>query len=405
MSKHFIIHWPDVSVDRSFWAGASDHGDLNTDIESGTLAEAAAVVEGRRASLVLGGDDVLLSEAHVPGGSAARASAVVKYALEDQLADDVDNLHFALGQKRSGDLFPVAIVDHDTMDEVAARCAEAGLRPAEVVPETLALPLTERVAGDTSHHWTALVDADHAVVRLGGAKGFVTDTEMAGMMLAGATSDFEESDEAVLTVYQAAGASALDLPANLEIERRPYDHRLNLFAAGLVQTPQINLLQGEYSPRNKLDKSLKPWRWTAALAVVLMLLVVGGRLLDLQRLKAEEAAIDQAISESFAVALPNTRMQRPKRQIEDALKSLGQGGNDGLTANLAAIVDSLASQPQTSLNSLTLRGDRFDLDLVTDAVPSLDALASDLAGRSSLGLEVQSANRDDGGVRARVRVE
>lgn len=405
MSRQFIIHWPDITVDHASWADVSEQGDLVSDVESGSIADAAIVVEGRRSSLILGGEGVLLSEAHVPGGSTARANAVVRYALEDQLADDVDNLHFALGQKRSGDMFPVAVIDRDTMDDVSARCAQAGLRPTEIVPETLALPMPERGAGDATHHWTALVDSEQAIVRLNGFKGFVTDADMAGVMLAGASADLDDADEAALTIYETPGAVALKLPGTIDVERRPCEHRLGLFASGLAHAPRINLLQGEYSPRTKLDKDLKPWRWTAGLAAALMLLLVGGRWLDLQRLEAEEAAIDDAIADSFAAALPNARMQRPKRQIEDALRSIGQGGNEGFTANLSAIAESLAAQPQTTLNSLTLRGERFDLDLATDAVPSLDALASDLEGRSALNLEVQSANRDDGGVRARVRVE
>jgi general secretion pathway protein L len=405
VSRQFIIHWPDVGIDRTSWAAADDKGELDSDVEFGTLAEAAAVVEGRRACLIVGGDGVLLAEAHVPGGAASRAPTVARYALEEQLADDVDNLHFALGQKRAGDLFPVAVIDRDTMDEVTARCAEAGLRPNEIVPETLALPSPERVPGDEASQWTALVDADRAVIRLNGYRGFVSDTEMAGLMLEGAQADLEEGSEAAITVFETGNASALAVPAGVDVERRRCDHLVALFASGLSHAPRINLLQGEYSPRTQLDKSLKPWRWTAALAAVLLSLVVVGRWLDLRQMQAEEDALDNAIAESFSQALPGARMQRPRRQIEDALSNLGQGGTSGFTADLAAITDSLASQPQTTLNSLTLRNGRFDLDLTTDAVPSLDALASDLAGRSSLGLEVQSANRQDGGVRARVRVQ
>ncbi len=405
VSRQFIIHWPEVGVDRTSWAGINDKGGLDSEVEVGTLAEAAAVIEGRRACLIVGGDGVLLAEAHVPGGAASRAATVARYALEEQLADDVDNLHFSLGQKRAGDMFPVAVIDRDTMDEVTAHCAEAGLRPIEIVPETLALPMPERLPGDEATQWTALVDADRAVVRLNGYSGFVSDVDMAGLMLEGAHADLEEGGEAEITVFETGNAASLRVPAGVAVDQRHCDHLLGLFAAGLVDAPRINLLQGEYSPRNQLDKSLKPWGWTAALAAVLLLLLVAGRWLDLRQMQAEEAALDEAIAESFSIALPGARMQRPRRQIEDALSKLGQGGNDGFTANLAAIADSLASQSQTTLNSLTLRNGRFDLDLTTDAVPSLDALASDLSGRSSLGLEVQSANREDGGVRARVRVQ
>ena len=41
----------------------------------------------------------------------------------------------------------------------------------------------------------------------------------------------------------------------------------------------------------------------------------------------------------------------------------------------------------------------------TDAVPTLDALKSELAERGSLAMSVQSANRENNTVRGRVRIE
>ena len=174
MSRHVIIHWPDVAIDHVRWAVADDEGRLEGDIDAGTLADAAAIVEGRRCTLVIPGDGVLLSEAHVPGGSAARAPTVARYALEEQLADDVDDLHFALGAKGVGDVYPVAVIDRDTFGEVLERCAGAALRPLVIVPETLALPRFDQDSGLPG--WTVLVEEERAIVRLSGHKGFVADT-------------------------------------------------------------------------------------------------------------------------------------------------------------------------------------------------------------------------------------
>ena len=190
---------PEIGEDHVQWAVADDRGSLVSDPAAGTLAEASAAVEGRRSTLVVPGNDVLLAEALVPGGSQARAMQAIPFALEEQLADDVEKLHFALGSKDRDDNYPVAIIDRSTMDTVSEQCQEAGLRPTSIVPETLALPMLEAVDFDEVS-WTALLDEDQAVIRLNGHKGFATDTSVASFMLEGAKGDLAEDSSPLLTL-------------------------------------------------------------------------------------------------------------------------------------------------------------------------------------------------------------
>jgi len=110
VAKNFIIYLPEIGHDRVMWALADDAGDLVTVPEEGCWEDAAEEVEGRRAVVILPGDDVLLAEATIPGGSQSRAQQAVSFVLEDQVADDIDELHFALGAKGKDDTYPVAII-------------------------------------------------------------------------------------------------------------------------------------------------------------------------------------------------------------------------------------------------------------------------------------------------------
>lgn len=403
MSRHVIIHLPVIGSDLAHWAVADDKGELVSDLFNGTLAEAAEAVEGRRASLILPGDDVLLAEAVVPGGSQARALLAVPFALEEQLADDVDNLHFALGSKGQGDAFPVAVIGQATMQRVTEQCVAAGLRPSEIVPETLALP--QSASGVDQTGWTALLDEGQAVVRLSGFQGFATDAAMAHLMLEGERKSMDDSMEVSLRVYTTHPAVSLTAPSGVDVERVHCDSRLAVYAQGLAGSPYINLMQGAYSPKTQFDKAWKPWRWSAALLLALLAILFGGKILDAARLSSQEAAIDQGIEQVFSEAMPGTRLQRPEAQMKARLSALGAGNIDGFTSRLAQLAESLATQPQTRLISISYRDGRFDLDLTTDELPTLDALASELEKRGSLNLSVQSANRDGDGLRGRVRVE
>ncbi len=404
MSKHVIIYMPLVGESTVQWAVADDRGKLTSGVEFSTLEEVADQVDGRRVTLVLPADDVLLSEAVVPGGSAARAAQAVPYALEELVADDVESLHFALGSKGSGDTYPVAVISRSMMDQITEQCADAGLRPTHIVPETLALPQLDS-QGNDSQVWTALLDQDQVVVRLGASQGFATDHGMAAIMLDGARQALESDANPTLVIFRTHSAAHLPLPDSIEEEVRSCDSRLSLYASGLANSSNINLLQGVYNPKKNFDKTWKPWRATAALAACLVAALFVGKWMDVRDLSQQEEYLDEQIASAFSQALPGARMQRPRRQIESALNQIGGVNTDGFTNRLSQIASSLATQPQTTLKTIGYRNGRFDLDLNTDAVPTLDALKSELAKRGSLAMSVQSANRENNTVRGRVRVE
>jgi len=386
------------------WAMYDERGVLTSEVQSGPLAHAAAKVEGRRAMLVLPGNDVLLAEAVIPGGSAARALQAIPYQLEDQLADDVDSLHFAIGAKGKEDNYPVAVVGRETMDTVRDQCEQARLRPTEIVPETLALPKFDSdEIGQTT--WTALVDSESAVVRLNGYKGFAIDNSMAGIMLDGAQQDLPEEISAAMVVYKADEYAHVPSSQNLEVETRACDNRLSLYASGLASAPRINLLQGDYSPNTKFDANWKPWRWTAALAAVLGLVLLGSKWLEYRQLNTEIAQLDAQTEQAFRQALPNAKMVRPLSQLKTEINKRSGGSVGGFSDNLSQVAASLATQPQTELRSFSFRDGRFDLDLTTDAIPTLDLLKEELTKRGELSMEVQSTRNEKGGLRSSVRIE
>jgi len=290
------------------------------------------------------------------------------------------------------------------MDQLAESCEQAGLRPTQVVPEPLAIPKLDADALDQPV-WTALLDQDQIILRLSGQQGFATDPGMASIMVDGARQSLADELDPSLVIFRTDPTVSVVLPDNVDVEMRDCEHRMDLYASGLARSPHINLLQGVYNPKKNFDKTWKPWRATAALAACLCVALFAGKWLDVRALDKQTAALDAEIAGAFKQALPNARMQRPRRQIQTALNQLGGGNTDGFTNRLSQIASSLATQPQTELKTIGFRNGRFDLDLNTDSVPTLDALKSELGKRGDLGMTVQSANRENNTVRGRVRIE
>src|SRR5688572_13130693 len=91
------------------WLVADEVGRVAMPMRTGPLREAAPLAAGRRVCALVPGTDVLVTEADVPVKSGAKLHQVVPYALEEQLAEDIEALHFAVGKRQAGGRVPVAV--------------------------------------------------------------------------------------------------------------------------------------------------------------------------------------------------------------------------------------------------------------------------------------------------------
>ena len=402
MAKECIIYLPEVGVDHLLWATSDGEGKLASAAESGSFADAAAAVGGRKSIVVVPGDSVLLAEANVPGNS-SRIQQAIPFALEDQVADDIEKLHFAVGKRDKDNNYPVAIINRDTMETLRDQFEEVSLRPTELVPEILALP---KLDPDSSGPvWSGLVDKSKTVVRLNGYRGFAADTDTAEIMLSGARQEYEEEFSRGMLLFHTADAVDEPRVQDLDIETRECDSRLELYATGLSSSPRINLLQGDFSYRQQLNLAWKPWVWTMVLGGVLLSLFFGSKLMDNQRLASREAELQNRITNVWTETFPSVKARRPVAQMKSRLKNLGGAPSAGFTTDLAIIAAAFKTQPQSSINSIGYRPGRFDLDVSTDALPSLDKLKTEIEKAGTLTMNVQSARRQKDVVRSTIRLE
>src|SRR3977135_2235417 len=97
--------------------------------------------------------ETLLLRARLPTRSTAKIAQALPYALEEQLIEPPERLHFAFAQEADGAL-AVAVTRRERMESWLAALGGAGLAPTRLAPVTLSLPLADRA-------WTlAFVDGE-----------------------------------------------------------------------------------------------------------------------------------------------------------------------------------------------------------------------------------------------------
>jgi len=380
------------------WVLVDEQGGARTPVREG-VPETGVLAGASRIVVIVPGNEVLLSEARVPGRNRQRVLRAIPYVLEEQLASDVETLHFAIGQAQNGGNYPVAVVDRSQMDAWAELLAEQNIVASQWVPEMLTLPLTD-------DGWSLMIEGESVLVRSGPYTGFAADLETFPELVSLFASREQAPSQA-----QLFGSSILDLEGiDLEVvdqELQP----LEILGRGFVQGPTLDLLQGGYSRSEEWGRLLRPWKATAALLVAGLVLTAVSTGVNYYRLSKQQEQLAAGIESVYRETFPQARrIVNPRAQMEQKLKQLErQAGGGGQTAFLALLADVarvLRSRSGVQIQGATYRDGRLDLQLLADNVQVLDQLKQALTGEGRMRAEIQSATtQEDGKVNSRVRVE
>jgi len=384
------------------WLRLDSEGQPQGSIHAGALADAASEATGQRVVVLVSGADGLLTRVNIPGrGGRQRLLRAVPYALEEQLSEEVDNLHFAVATMQEDDAWPVAVISKQFMNSLTADFLEAGLDVQQVIPEVLALPYN----GDET---SVLVENDVALVRTGNSTGFAVDSDNLGIMLAARMTD-EEATLPPLHLFVREDELRPDMAEYVgETRVEPFaGDPLNVFARGLDGS-SINLLQGPYSRTGDWTRLLRPWRATAALLVagiIISNVVIG---IDYFRLSRESDQLHAQIEQTFKEALPETRrIVNPRIQMQQQLDALQrrQGAGGGFLSLLSQSGSVLKGMQGVQVSGATFRAGRLDVDLTVSNLQLLDQLKQALMESGRLSVEIQSATTgQDQRVQSRLRI-
>lgn len=381
------------------WLVVDSGGARRGNVSWGSMQDAAAEAANRKVIVLVPGTDVLLAEPVLPlKSSGAKLAQVVPFALEEQLAADVEDMHFAVGKRGSQPGTPVAAIAHSQMAAWNSALQSAGLLTDTMYAETGVLPtVTGAVA--------VLIDGKRVYVKRDNQPGAVVDVEPLIEALQLALASGEESREHV-TIFVTEEdyererellEGLREFTASLQLKLLP-DGPLPLLAANAVQGAPINLLQGTYAVKSKLNVSFAPWRYAAVLAALFFATHVGLKTWQYFHYKQVETQLDTQIAETYQQALPGSPVPPPleaRRQVEQVLGQLrGTGPSSGMLTTLAMLSEAMAQAPNTDIEALSYRNNVTDLRVLAPSVDVLDRIRQ-VAGERGVTAEIQSANPRD----------
>ncbi len=319
------------------------------------------------------------------------------YALEDQVAVDVDSLHFASCPLQS-ELYAVAVVARARMEAWQALLADyPGV--ALWVPEPLLLPWQ---AGE----WCLVVEGTSAVLRVGQCAGFTIETSLVHALAQSAMAESGPPDAVIVYgVDQAADTRLLPETLHAAVQWR----RGNLCAALLLsEAPSVNLnlLQGDFAPRLPLRAWWQQWRAVAAVLACAFALQLGAEFAEYRNLAAQNTALRTAVEESYRRAFPQGNYVDAEKQLRRQLDALGGSGQaSGFVGLLDRVGGAIAGMPGTSIASINYndKGDEMRLNIIAANFEDVEQLRAKIH-EAGLEATMESSNMQGTRVSARLRV-
>ena len=369
-------------------------GQAPESVSQGQLEDALRDCGQQPMVLIVPGEQTLMTRVELPVRQTSKLLKAVPYALEESLAADVDQLHFALGH-RDGDSSEVVAVEIDLMNDWTIELGELGVTPKMVIPDVLALPWHDE-------EWSILIDNARALVRTGHASGFVTETVNLTAMI---EAQLLAGDAPTIVRFWHCGdaQTALQWPAASAADAPPikqYDCPagvLPILAQGWDPRNSLNLLQGSYHQQADTLKLLKPWRLAAALLGVWLIVGFGQNWLQQSQLKKQQVALKSQAEKIYRSAFPQAkRIVNPRVQMEQNLKALKGGAGAAVENNFLQLLASssrvLNQQSNVKLDKVGYKKGELSLDVIGSSLGQLDSLKQKLAATSGLTAELKSAD-------------
>jgi general secretion pathway protein L len=381
------------------WSSRSAQG--NALVQQGDLKEAALRSQGGRIVVLLPASPLLTLRATLPPLQGQKLRRAVPYAVEEQLAEEVEAYHFALGKRLADGTLPLLAVNRQQMVAWGELFAEAEIRPHACYNEAQLLPWQP---GEAS----LLLESEGALLRLSAHEAYSLPLAALETTLQLALSQGEGAVRA-LRIYDARGEGAA-APAwagalgGLEQHYTVIDDPLPLLLSG-HDHHAIDLLQGEFGRKEQLGRIWRPWRATAALLAGWLLLGAGEAIYDYQRLAGEETRLYQAVEQLYRDTFPEAKnVVNPKVQMERKLAELKMGGGGGAFVTLLGASGPVLSEAKgVRLQNLRYRQGELELELELADLPTLDSLKASLQQRG-LEVEIRNASSRDNRVEGRVAI-
>ncbi|MEZ8865867.1 type II secretion system protein GspL [Vibrio splendidus] len=324
------------------------------------LDELTPYAEKRSCIALLPGSECLIKCVEIPKGAARQFDSMLPFLLEDEVAQDIEDLHLTILDKDATHA-TVCGVDREWLKQALDLFREANIIFRKVLPDTLAVPLEDQgiSALQIDQHWL-LRQGNYQAVSI--SEAWLPMFLQSDWVVAG-----EEEQATTIFSYTAMPSDDVQQQSGLEWQAKPAELVMSLLSQQAI-TSCVNLLTGTFKTKSSFSKYWRVWQKVAIAACLLVAVIVTQQVLKVQQYEAQAEAYRAESERIFRAVLPGKQriptVSYLKRQMNDEAKKYGGSGEgDSLLGWLALLPETLGQVKTIEVESIRYDGNRSEVRL------------------------------------------
>ncbi|MEZ9365440.1 type II secretion system protein GspL [Vibrio sp. 10N.286.49.E11] len=324
------------------------------------LDELTPYAEKRSCIALLPGNECLIKRVEIPKGAARQFDSMLPFLLEDEVAQDIEDLHLTILEKDATHA-TVCGVERDWLKQALDTFREANIIFRKVLPDTLALPLEDQgiSALQIDQHWL-LRQSNYQAVS-------INEAWLAMFLQSDWVALDDEEQATTIFSYTAMPNEDVQQQSGANWQAKPAELVMSLLSQQAI-TSGVNLLTGTFKTKSSFSKYWRVWQKVAIAACLLVAVIVTQQVLKVQQYEAQAEAYRTESERIFRSVLPGKQriptVSYLKRQMNDEAKKYGGSGDgDSLLGWLALLPETLGQVKAIEVNSIRYDGNRSEVRL------------------------------------------
>ncbi len=401
MNVYFFVQFTGTDLEQCRWLRFNERTPAGG-ISYGEFEDALGAAEGHRLVVFAPSTDVNLATIDLKAKSHRQMVAAVPYMLEEELSEDVEELHFALTtiDKKEGKQL-VGVVSDELIAKLYTAISGHNYLSVAVVPQTLSIPY----ASDT---WSLFIQEDTTTLRTGEFEGYGIDTINLDEILSVETAayrqqhdqdvnlveyDFRVEPKQKDTLMEEGRAAAAESEALALIGRYWLDHQQIL-----------NLLQGVYQIKRQMPGTLKQWVIAASLMVVSLLLFLTNMAITNQQLSTQSQQLGESMKSIYTEIFHDEPANEPAAAMRKKLIGL-QGSQGGPVTPflhfVAASGEIILKDRESRIVRMSYNNKQMNIDIETTAFDKLETLQQQI-GSDAIVVDLKAVTNHQGKINGRL---
>jgi general secretion pathway protein L len=397
-----IIKLNEYSLNLSEWMTVDEMGRQITAPESGDLMNLPSEHKLNTIIVLLPATEVSTSFLNLPIKSINKIKTAIPFALEEDLACDINLLHFSFKKIKYKDSIPVCVIDKNKFNEYRKLLINSGINAHVITSEIFGLPMIQRTVN-------VLIEPNKTLINNGSDKAYALENDS----VIDLHELIDEVKEDVNHVQVYLDYSCQDKYKNIQENQDGIDIQLlegsslQKLSQIIVNSDYVNLLQGEYAAQIEYKKYLQPWRYSAYLLLGLMIILMTSKTINYFQATNYETTLSSRFLDEYKKFQPNANNISDPIRIVTAIKN-----NNSVKINTSFFLSSLQQLSKAVndndgvfLTSITYQENVTIIRLTAPNVTLIDTIRKTIIQNGIFQAKILSTNKINNNVQSRIEIK